>query len=250
MNRVDVGGFELRIDVQGSGPHNFLCLHGLVDRLEIWDALAQPLAKRGRMVRIDQRGHGESDAPDGPYSREDLANDAIRVLDALEIDRAILIAHSMGGVIAMTAALEHPDRVAGLLLIGTTGRCNEKVAGWYDRIARAGETDGIDGLRKAIYGEKSGKSIVGDAQGIAHVTRTLASLYSDPLLEKLNGLACPTLLLVGEKDPMGPRASEILAERIGDARLRVVPECGHWVHVDAAQEVLEDLDPWLRDMTT
>lgn len=250
MRRVDVGGFELRVDVQGSGPQAFLCLHGLVDRLEIWDALAEPLAERGRMVRIDQRGHGESDAPEGPYTREDLANDAISVLDALEIDRAILVAHSMGGVIAMTAALEHPGRVAGLLLIGTTGRCNEKVASWYDRIARAGETDGIDGLRNAIYGEKSGKSIVGDAQGIAHVTRTLASLYSDPLSEKLNGLACPTLLLVGEKDPMGPRASEILAERIGDARLRVVPECGHWVHVDAAQEVLEDLDPWLKDMTT
>ena len=68
-------GHALRVDVAGAGPPDFLCLHGLVDALEIWDRLAGPLAERGRIVRFDQRGHGESEAPPGAYRREDLAAD-------------------------------------------------------------------------------------------------------------------------------------------------------------------------------
>ena len=107
------------------------------------------------------------------------------MLDALEISRAILVGHSMGGVVAMTTALAYPDRVAGLVLIGAASQCSEKVAHWYERIARAGETDGTAGLARAIYGERSDKRIAGDARGIAHVTRTLQSLYRDPLTPKL-----------------------------------------------------------------
>ena len=244
-SRLAVGDHSLRIASSGTGPPDFLCLHGLVDQLEIWDRLVGPLSERGRAIRLDLRGHGESDAPPGPYRREDLARDVVALLDALEISRAILVGHSMGGVIAMTTALAYPDRVAGLVLIGTASQCSEKVADWYERIARAGETDGTAGLVRAIYGERSDKRIVGDARGIAHVTRTLQSLYRDPLTPKLATLGCPALVLVGEKDPMGPKASGIIAEQLPDATLREIPNRGHWLHVEAADLVIEALDPWL-----
>ena len=244
-SRLSVGDHSLRIASSGTGPPDFLCLHGLVDRLEIWDRLVDPLSERGRAICFDLRGHGESDAPPGPYRREDLAGDAVALLDALEIPRAILVGHSMGGVIAMTTALAYPDRVAGLVLIGTASQCSEKVSGWYERIALAGETDGLTGLARAIYGEHGDKPIAGDAQGIAHVTRTLQSLYRDPLTPKLATLACPVLLLVGENDPMGPKASGIIAQQLPDATLREIPKRGHWLHVEAADRVIEALDPWL-----
>ena len=155
--------------------------------------------------------------------------------------------HSLGGIVAMTAALAHPHRVAGLVLIGTASRCNEKVAGWYERIARAGERDGTAGLARAIYGEKANREIAGDARGIAHVSRTLVSLYDDPLTPRLAALGCPTLLLVGEKDPMGPKASRIIAEQAPGATLRVVPDHGHWLHVEAPGRVLDALDAWLSE---
>jgi len=66
-------------------------------------------------------------------------------------------------------------------------------------------------------------AVRGDARGIARVTRTLASLYSEPLTDRLGALRCPVRLLVGEKDPMGPRASAIIAEAVPDATLEVVP---------------------------
>lgn len=243
--RINLGSHELCMDVLGSGSPDFLCLHGLVDRLEIWDRLAERLSSFGRVARIDQRGHGESDAPTGPYRREDLARDVSAAIRALGVERAILIGHSMGGIVAMTTALEHPGQVAGLVLIGTASQCTEKVADWYERIALAGEREGVSGLARIIYGEKSRKRIEGDAQGIAHVTRTLRSLFHDPLTPKLPAVRCPALLVVGERDQMGPRASSIIAAELPDAELVVIPECGHWAHVDETDAVFEAIRGWV-----
>lgn len=249
MERIRIGDTELRVDASPAASPNLLCLHGLVDTLEIWDRMAAPLGERGRVVRYDQRGHGESSAPAGPYTRADLAGDAIGVLDALGLERAVLVGHSMGGIVSMATALAHPDRVAGLVLIGTASQCSEKVAAWYERIALAGETDGTAGLARVIYGDKSKKKIAGDGVGIAHVTRTLKSLFDDPLTPQLEQIACPVLLLVGEKDPMGPRASEIIAAKLADAELEVVAGCGHWVHVEQPDVTLRAFDGWMASRT-
>jgi 3-oxoadipate enol-lactonase len=240
--RIDVGDCALRAEIDGQGPPHFVCLHGLVDTLAIWDEVARPLSERGRAVRVDQRAHGGADAPPGPYRREDLALDVIGLLDRLEIERAVLFGHSMGGIVAMAAALARPERVSALVLIGTASQCSERVAAWYEKIALAGERDGLSGLAKRIYGPDSTRVIEGDAQGIAHVTRTLESLHDAPLTPRLAGLFVPTLLLVGENDPMGPKASSIIADALPDATLEVIPDCGHWVHVERADRVISAYD--------
>lgn len=242
---IDVGGHRLRLEASGSGSPTFLCLHGLVDRLEIWDRIAASLASRGRIARIDQRGHGKSDAPPGPYRRAALAADVSAVIRELGDPKTVLVGHSMGGIVSMATALAHPDQVAGLVLIGTASQCNQKIAGWYERIALAGESDGNDGLVRAIYGDRSRKTIEGDAQGIAEVTRMLKSLYEDPLTPKLPEIRCPVLLVVGDEDPMGPKASSIIAAQFPDAELVTVPDCGHWVHVDRPDRVLAAIDAFL-----
>ncbi len=242
---LDVGGHRLRLDVTGEGSPTFLCLHGLVDRIEIWNELQGPLASRGRVARLDQRGHGESEAPPGPYRREDLARDVGAVVDELGDPNTILVGHSMGGIVSMATALATPERVAGLILIGTASQCNEKTAAWYERIALAGEHEGNQGLARAIYGERSRKKIMGDARGISEVTRVLKSLYDDPLTPKLKAIACPVLLIVGDKDPMGAKASSILASHFSDAELVTVPDCGHWVHVEEPDAVLAAIDRYL-----
>jgi pimeloyl-ACP methyl ester carboxylesterase len=245
IRMLDVGGHRLRIALSGSHSPTFLCLHGLVDRLEIWDRMDAELSKRGRVACLDQRGHGESEAPPGPYRREDLARDVSAVIRELGDEKVILVGHSMGGIISMTTALEHPDQIAGLVLIGTASQCNEKTAGWYERIALAGEKDGNSGLARAIYGKESTKVIEGDAQGIADVTRTLKSLYEDPLTAKLPAITCPVLLVVGDKDPMGSKASSIIASQFPDAELVTVSDCGHWVHVSEPEAVLDAIDRFL-----
>jgi pimeloyl-ACP methyl ester carboxylesterase len=244
---VPIGDHAINVLSHGEGERHFTCLHGLVDTLDIWKRLAPALEARGRVTRIDQRGHGRSGAPPGPYSRADLAADVVAVLDAEGIEQTILVGHSMGGIVAMETALAWPERIVGLVLISTTSECREKVAGWYERIALAGEEEGTAGLRRAIYGEKSDKQILGDAQGIAHVTRMLKSLHGDPLTPKLRDIACPALMAVGEKDPMGPKASEIVHDAMpaGRAQLLRVPEKGHWLQLEAVNPVVAALDAWL-----
>jgi pimeloyl-ACP methyl ester carboxylesterase len=247
MRRIDAGGHALRALSSGQGERHFLCLHGLVDTLEIWDALVPALEARGLVCRIDQRGHGASDAPPGPYRREDLAADVAAVQGAGPTARSVLVGHSMGGVVAMTAALATPERFSGLVLIGSTGQCGAKVAAWYERIARAGEERGARGLVESIYGEQSKKTLRGDARGVSHVTRMLRSLHDDPLTPKLAALEIPVLLLVGEQDPMRPKASELLFAALpeGRAELHRFAGRGHWLHVEAVDEVVAVLDGWL-----
>lgn len=244
---IEAGAHRLRGLRSGQGARHFLLLHGLMDTLEIWDLVAPALETRGRVGRIDLRGHGESGAPEGPCSRRDLARDAVAALDAWGVERSLLVGHSMGGVVALETALAFPARVAGLVLIGTTGQCSERVADWYERIARAGESEGGAGLAREVYGERSRRAVHGDPRAIAEVTRMLESLYTDPLTPRLRDIACPALVIVGERDPMGPKASEILHAALpaGRATLVRVPERGHWLHREAADELIAALDHWL-----
>jgi pimeloyl-ACP methyl ester carboxylesterase len=244
---ISIGDHAINVLSHGEGRRHFTCLHGLVDTLDIWKRLSPELEVRGRVTRIDQRGHGHSGAPPGPYSRAQLAADVVGVLDSEGIDRTILVGHSMGGIVAMETALDYPERIAGLVLIGTTSECREKIAGWYERIALAAEREGNVGLGRAIYGENSSKEIAGDALGIAEMTRMLKSLYSDPLTPKLREIQCPSLLAVGEKDPMGPKASEIVhgAMPTGRSELLRIPDKGHWLQLEAVEPVVIALDEWL-----
>ncbi len=246
MSRVPRPGFELRVESAGQGAPCLLCLHGLVDTLEIWERALPGMCALGRVVRFDQRGHGRSTAPAGACGREDLAADAVAVLDHLGIERAVWVGHSMGGIVAMTAALGWPERCAGLVLLGTAGQCSERIAGWYEEIARAGERDGAQGLARKIYGAGTHRSVAGDPRAIAEVTRALKSLYTDPLTPRLAALRAPALLLVGEQDPMGPRASTRLAEAIPDAELETLPGRGHWIHLEEPDRLCERLGGWLR----
>lgn len=243
--RIDVGGHALGVRLLGEGERTFVCLHGLVDTMDVWSRLAPHLATRGRVVLLDQRGHGVSDAPEGPYRREDLAVDVVAVLQRLGMDQAILVGHSMGGIVAMTAALAWPERISGLLLLGTASQCHAKVARFYERVAVAAETEGKAGLVRTIFGAEDRRSVTGNPRGIAHVTRALKSLHDDPLTPKLVRVRCPVLVMVGEKDPMSPKASQILHKAISGATLEILPQRGHWLHLEAPEEVVAATDRWL-----
>ncbi len=80
------------------------------------------------------------------------------------------------------------------------------------------------------------------------MTRCLESLADDPLTPRLAGLARPTLLVVGEKDPMGVGASVVIQRQVAGARLEVLPGCGHWVHVEAPEVLVAAIDRLLEGM--
>lgn len=92
-------------------------LHGLASQAHIWDLVAPQLARRFRVVALDQRGHGLSDKPDGDYDFASVAADLGRFLDAERFARAALVGHSWGGNVALEYAVRHPDRVSALIFV-------------------------------------------------------------------------------------------------------------------------------------
>ena len=107
MPSVDVNGARLWFDEAGSGPA-VLLLHGGLGDSELWEPVVPFLAARFRTIRTDLRFYGRSTGPNAPWSWQD---DAIGVLDALEIERAAIVGLSMGGKLALDIALAHPSGI-------------------------------------------------------------------------------------------------------------------------------------------
>src|SRR5690606_18998293 len=120
--RVVVGDVEVAYLEAGRGGRPLLVLHGFTGAKEDFADHLPALAEAGwHVVAPDLRGHGETSKPDdeAAYSFEALRADALGLVDHLGWDRFVLAGHSMGGMVAQVLALDHPDRVAGLVLLGT-----------------------------------------------------------------------------------------------------------------------------------
>jgi lipase len=111
------GEVELAIWRAGDGPDPVVCLHGITAQHRAFNAAARYLAPTRGLVGVDLRGRGDSDKPDSGYGLEAHASDVVRVLDHLGLENAVLVGHSMGGFVALKAALAYPERVRALVLL-------------------------------------------------------------------------------------------------------------------------------------
>src|SRR5207237_2054492 len=101
---------------RGASPP-VLLLHGIGNYARYWDLFANAIAGRLRLVAPDARGHGESGRPDDGYAPEEFVADALAVLDAAAIERAVVVGHSMGGLHSIHLAAGHPERVRTLAIV-------------------------------------------------------------------------------------------------------------------------------------
>jgi lipase len=111
------GEVELAIWRSGSAPDPILCLHGITAQHRAFNALARQIGPSRSLVGVDLRGRGDSDKPESGYGLEAHAGDVIRVLDHLGLENAVIAGHSMGGFVALEAALTYPDRVRAIVLL-------------------------------------------------------------------------------------------------------------------------------------
>lgn len=114
---------DLRVDDGGTGGIPVVFVHAYGGTLEHWAAQLAYVRSVRRAIALDLRGHGRSDAPDDrEYAVNSLARDVAAVADELALESFVLVGHSLGGAVAIAYAGQHPERVAGLLLVGTPGR--------------------------------------------------------------------------------------------------------------------------------
>ena len=130
---------SIRMNFEVAGPERgpvVVLHHPLATNLTTWDELTAGLSHKYRVVRMDARGHGVTEAPPGPYAFETLAADVVGLMDHLGIKKARFLGLSMGGMAGQYLGLLHPDRLACLILVSTSSRVPpEGRAVWDERIA-------------------------------------------------------------------------------------------------------------------
>jgi 3-oxoadipate enol-lactonase len=247
ITRVEVEP-GIRLAVEDAGDPNkpaLLLSTSLAADMTMWDEIVARTADQFRIVRYDARGHGRSDVPAGSYTIEQLGRDALAIMDALDIRRAVFCGLSLGGLTGMWLGATHGERFDGLVLANTAASFPPAKM-WHDRAEQV-RASGMQSLADATierwltkaYRENHpdrsaalGAMVAATpAAGYAACCEVLATTDMQPHLARIN---CPALVICGAHDPSTPpmRGEEIVA-RIKGATM-VTLDAAHISAVEAA----------------
>lgn len=252
-------GIRLYWKVEGSEDRPpLLLLNSIGTDLSLWDAAVPHLLRHFRLVRMDTRGHGASDAPSGDYRLVDLARDAVAVLDAAGIERAAVAGVSLGGMVAMELALAAPHRVSALALICTSAAMDR--SNWADRVekVRAEGTQAIADLamqrflssRFAETHEATAETI---RRGLIAMSDegyagAAAAIRDTALADRIGLISGPTVVISGRRDVStpGPDHGDRIAARIPHAQV-VHLDCGHLAPLEVPTSLAASLIQFFGD---
>jgi pimeloyl-ACP methyl ester carboxylesterase len=235
-------GVEVAIEAHGAGGVPLVVVHGYTGGAHEWREVARGLAGERTVLLYDQRGHGASSAPREPsaYAMARLAEDLRGLLDARGIERAHVLGHSMGGMVALRFAVEHPARAASLVLVATTSRRRRLDAEPSTRerlIARVpGARRGLDALKRALG--RGVESVPPHVAEVAYRALRVAMAEQEETHPRLHALRAPTTVIVGSEDHRFVDACRELSEAIPGARLRTIHGAAHEPMTDRPDEVI------------
>ena len=244
-------GIRLHYEVLGrSAAPTVLMIQGLGADKHGWDMQRYRLSLQYRVVALDNRGAGRSDKPFGHYTLDQMADDAIAVLDHVGVERAHVVGASMGGAISQIIGLRYPERVDSLTLACTACRNHpwrrELLAGWATAATEKGVGAMAAEAARWVIGPRSFRRLLPAfgwlgplAMGrTAHafVSQVRAILEVDEsVADRLGEITAPTLVLVGNQDILTPRGdSEEIADRLPNAELVVISGAAHGFMVEHA----------------
>lgn len=262
---VRVGEIAIAYDAAGEGDRAFVLVHGFTGSRDDFRDVLGDLARRGRTLVPDQRGHGDSTNTGDPssYTLERLVGDLAGFLDAVGVARCDLLGHSMGGMVAMRFALMHPGRVASLVLMDTAAAPLDHVPKEVREAgAKLAREQGMEALyeamrarvatdpavpastRRAIeaagadawFGRIRRKLLAMDPEAFAAIVERLAEHES--VEDRLAEIRCPATVIVGAEDAPFLAPAERMSARIPGAHRVVIPGAAH-------SPQLENRSAWL-----
>jgi 3-oxoadipate enol-lactonase len=237
-------GTRIHYEVTGkSGATPVLMIQGLGASKNAWNLQRIAMATRFRIISFDNRGAGRSDKPIEPFTLEQMADDAIAVLDAAGIETAHVVGASMGGVISQIVAVKYPQRVRSLTLVCTACRNHpwrqELLQSW----AKTAEEKGMIEVGKEaaqwVMSPRSFRRLVpaftwmGPLAALRPRHSFVSQIHAildtrEDLVDQLSTITAPTMVIVGNQDILTPRGdSEEIAERIPNAELVVISGAAH-----------------------
>jgi pimeloyl-ACP methyl ester carboxylesterase len=245
MPRIRVGDIEMFYLDMGAGEVPLVLVMGFGGDHLAWGLQTPAFAANHRVILFDNRGVGQSDAPDVAYTTAMMADDTVGLLDALGIGRAHVCGVSMGGMIAQEVALRHPGRVATLQLHATLGRPDAHMraltAAWRALRPAVGREDWMRALALWLFAPCTYEerpefvdAAVQNAvmnphpQSLTGFLRQGDAVLSHDTLDRLAQIRCPTLVSVAEHDILvPPRFSHELVRRLVGAEFKTIAGAGH-----------------------
>jgi non-heme chloroperoxidase len=250
-------GVRLRYLVQGDpAGRPVILIHGITDSWFSFSRVLPEISTAHRVYALDLRGHGDSDRPANGYTPQHMAADVIAFMDALGIRRAVLVGHSMGSFVAQQAALSAPERMAGLVLIGSataarnavTLELQQAMASLPDTVPAEFTTEfQASTVHQPVPEEFMLRVVAESRKAPARVWRAaLVGLVETERFTGLRGGRVPALLIWGDRDGMFSRSEQqALVAALPIASLKVYRETGHAPHWERPREVVRDLERFL-----
>lgn len=255
-----INGINLAYTDQGQGlPVIFV--HAFPLSRAMWAPQVEALTGRFRVIAVDLRGHGESDAPLWRYTLEQFADDLCGLLEHLSIPRAVFVGLSMGGYTLFAFYRKYADRVTGLVLADTRAQ-EDTEEGRAKRVAMAQTAykEGPAAVARQMLpilfspaALSSRPDLIQLAEGIIEGTQVsgiagdlMAMAERSDSRPLLREIGCPTLVLVGEWDQGTPPAdARVMAEGIPGARLAIIPQAGHLSNLEQPELFNRELTTFL-----
>jgi 3-oxoadipate enol-lactonase len=247
--RVKANGLYLNCELTGkNGAPVVMLSHSLGASLSMWEFQRTILEPHFQVLTYDLRGHGASDAPNGAYSLEQLAEDALGLLEALKITRVHFVGLSIGGMIGQALALNHANRLLSLALCSTSGQIPPPARPIVQERIEAARTRGLAALVDGTlerwftpgFAQKNPQKVdpvrkqflatpvdgyIGCSEAIGHLD----------FLDRLSAITLPTLIMVGAEDVGTPvSASEAIHLRIQGSKLIILPSASHLGNIEQA----------------
>lgn len=245
MAEMDVNGTRLHYRIDGNTSAPVLVFsNSLGTRLEMWDAQYDALASQYAILRYDSRGHGQSAAPEGDYTIDQLGRDLLELLDGLGIKRFRYCGLSKGGMVGQWLGAEVGDRIDRLVLCNTSSHLGPKDL-WNDRIAAVLE-GGMGAIADGVVDRWFTPGF--QTRDPSEVNRIKDMILSTPpqgyagccaairdmdLRGRLSEISAPTLVIAGDSDPATPvDHAEAIADGISGAELHVIADAAHLSNIE------------------
>jgi 3-oxoadipate enol-lactonase len=249
--KIDLHNTHLNVEDHGRGLP-LLLIHGFPLSLEIWRPQIDTLSISARVIAPDLRGHGQSPPTSGPYTMDMLADDCAAVLQALKIDRPIVVCGlSMGGYVTFAFYRRHPSLVAGLILASTrAGADTPEAKVMRDKSAVKAEKEGIQAVTNNMLPKiMAPRTYTNNPELVTCVEEIMAQTSLDGMVAALKGmklrpdstatlaeLDVPVLILHGSEDQIIPlQEAENMQRAITGSQLEIIPETGHLPNLEQPQ---------------
>lgn len=241
-------GIKVFYEIHGRGTPLIL-ISGLGGDHYFWQSSLTTLSEKFQVITFDTRGIGQTDAPEEPYSMELFVADLLALMDNLGIDKAQLLGFSMGGNIALSFALQHPERVHKLIIAASHAKMSAQIRLFVDAVLGVYE-GGISTRQmfELIAPWLFSNSFLSKPEHAAFLEYDENEPFPQPLyawknqylaqreynvVDRLAEIKLPTLILAADQDPFASlEDARILQEGIGESTLNIIPQSGHLMNYE------------------